>query len=196
MKKICSDDPASGYARRKSPGSLAEALIAVESCRQGSLPDATQHRFRITARKPLQNAVISRPRRQSSFRAHPSAASLKHGKQLRRHPVVATFRAHPSAASLKRSIWVSGRWTTYAFRAHPRGASLKQHTVFRIQSSSRPFRAHPSAASLKQIIHGCPPRRSWPFRAHPSAASLKHRTQIACSAFRINLSALTRARLR
>ncbi len=83
------------------------------------------------------------------------------------------FRAHPSAAPLKHAIIESDTVINGAFpRSSERGPIEAESQ--RMNPNMLPnFRAHPSAAPLKQQRRDSTRSVGFHFRAHPSAAPLK-----------------------
>src|ERR1043166_10174153 len=129
----------------------------------------------------------------TAFRAHVSAAPLKHLAPEVELFLLIAFRAHVSAAPLKPSLGgqvIAGGITT--FRAHVSAAPLKPLCGRRCASSAvRTFRAHVSAAPLKRRRPGRWRRRRGAFRAHVSAAPLKLLSRKWLVVSHLRLSALT-----
>ena len=84
-----------------------------------------------------------------------------------------TFRAHPSAASLKRTAPAEPQNPIKSFPRSPERGFVEAVESRTNNAATLPFRAHPSAASLKPGSGASEVSRYLSFRAHPSAASLK-----------------------
>src|SRR5258706_319314 len=104
------------------------------------------------------------------------------------------FRAHPSAAPLKHAHGLPGDSEEPAFRAHPSAAPLK--LVGLLHPRDRHFRLprSPERGSIEASREAMASVTMPAFRAHPSAAPLKHVDAVGLAAGRVP-SALTRARL-
>src|SRR5688572_3043126 len=116
-----------------------------------------------------------------NFRAHVSAAQLKHDRKKQQEVIDANFRAHVSAAQLKRileNVLLSPPWSFPRSRERgPIEANKVSNSYFQLFSH---FRAHVSAAQLKQLPMSRDLANWTNFRAHVSAAQLKRCRSVEC----------------